>query len=453
MQPVVHRRVVVAAGVLLLAGAVLGPAPAAADLKPGGIMSSNVTWLGTLPIDSPGIGARVVQVGTQMRFYVTSSRGLSIYDVTTPTLPVLLGTVALPHWENEDVEVSADGRRVIISGDILGPTFIIDATNPAVPQVAKVLSLASHTVTCVDDACNWVYASTGRIYDLGILAAPRILSGSLGWLRQVEAHMGQSFQQSSAHDLSVDPAGYVHVDEMPRVMLDVSDPEHPLLKARSAPSVAAPGGGSIAYQHNNLRPYAGEWVPRPAGDTSAYQPGEDVPRGELLLANGESNFTRTCNGTTNGPFATWSLKNWDRGAEIKIVDVYRPVSGQYTNGDPAVNTLGCSGHWFDERAGLVTAAWYEHGTRFLRVDATGEITEVGFFQPVVGSAFASYFVTDDIVYTVDFHRGIDILRFDRSAPTPSEAEINASWLEALGAVSPDVEAYRAYCNLAVQQSS
>src|SRR5690606_26466676 len=97
--------------------------------------------------------------------------------------------------------------------------------------------------------------------------------------------------------------------------------------------------------------------------------------------NGETNLTGTCN-AGSGPFATWSARDWDEGAPLEVLDVFRPVSGTWTNGDPALNVLGCSGHWFTTRTvgddQLVAAGWYEHGTRLLRVDgATGAISQVG----------------------------------------------------------------------------
>lgn len=414
-------------------------------------MSANVEWVANIPVDSPGVGGRVVQLVDQTRFYVSGGKGMSIYDVSEPTLPLLLGTVPVPHWENEDLVVSDDGTRVIVSGERVsggatvpgfGPTYVIDATIPQAPVIAKVLTVGSHTITCVDPECDWIYSSSGEIYDLTDLAAPRILKGTAGWQRQAEAQIGFGLEQT-AHDLNQDAAGYVITDTMPRLMLDVSNPESPHVVTRSAPSV----GGEIAYQHNNLRPDALAWTARP--DSNPYVDGETLLPGEILYANGETNFTLDCDGATNGPFATWSVKNWDKGEPVELIDVYRPLSGTYENGNPAVNVMGCSGHWFTERNGLVAAGWYDHGTRFLDVDDTGQITEVGFFQPVVGAASAAHWVSDDVVYVVDYERGIDILRFDRDAPVPTQAEIDASWLANLGALpSPAAAAEQFSCRLA-----
>ncbi len=145
--------------------------------------------------------------------------------------------------------------------------------------------------------------------------------------------------------------------------------------------------------------------------------------------------------------ATYSAKNWERGDPLHLLHVFRPISGNYENGDPRVNAMGCSGHWFSEDRNLVAAGWYEHGTRFFNINPkTGVIRQVGFFQPVVGSASAAYWVGKGYVYVVDYMRGIDILKFNRTAPVPTKAEFAASWLAKLGTVDPVSEQARYFCS-------
>jgi hypothetical protein len=61
------------------------------------------------------VGAKVVQIGEQKRLYVTGVQALTIYDVTKPASPMVLGHLELPNWENEDVRVSEDDKTVLIS--------------------------------------------------------------------------------------------------------------------------------------------------------------------------------------------------------------------------------------------------------------------------------------------------------------------------------------------------
>jgi hypothetical protein len=54
------------------------------------------------------------------------------------------------------------------------------------------------------------------------------------------------------------------------------------------------------------------------------------------------------------------------------------------------------------------------------------------------------------VYVVDYGRGIDILRFDESAPRPSVEEIEASWAARANDVDGLAAAERAFCLVAQQ---
>ena len=61
--------------------------------------------------------------------------------------------------------------------------------------------------------------------------------------------------------------------------------------------------------------------------------------------------------------------------------------------------------------GIIAAGFYDHGTRFLRVSDKGKVSEEGYFLPYRGDTSAAYWLTDEIVYSIDYERGIDILRY------------------------------------------
>ena len=365
------RRIALLLSLLLISAAAFAPANAKSSVvyKPpgvGGFMSPNVTYVATIPIDSPGVGGRMVTVGAQKRFYVTGVRGLTVYNMTNPALPVPLGHLEAPHWENEDVSVSADGKTVIISVEA-GAMYVIDTSALPAMQIVGTATFGGHTSSCVTPNCEWVYSSGGNIYDLRDRTKPVMITKK--W------HTGHRFNNatvgvSGIHDLNLVGPNLVITDSNPRLVLDVTDPAVPKLL-----SIGKPNAGSIQnfsdprLQHNSQRPNGNAWVPRNAEDP-VDMADPNLRPGEILLGNSELNANTDC--TMAGGFSTWNMRDFDKGAAMKQIEVFRPVrgAGDYdTDGNPAVNGLGCSGHWFTERNGIVAASWYEHGVRFLTYDA------------------------------------------------------------------------------------
>lgn len=414
----------------------------------GGFMSPNVEYVGTIPIDSPGVGGRMVKVGNQTRFYVTGLKGLTIYDVTDPSLPVPIGVYPYYHSQNEDVDVSDDGKRVIISADgsLLVPIapqsvgiHVIDTSDLSDIKEIGMINASNHTTTCADAACEWLYGSNGRIYDATFTTNPTAV---------VDTGVKWKPSSGSAHALNRDAAGLMVSDTNPRLVLDPrEDPAHPRIIAQGFRN----GPMDNKLQHNNVRPRADEWVPR--DPASADYNDLTLRPGELLIGNSESNLNNAC--AAAGGLSTWSMRNFDQGKEMYMLDSFLPRNGDWnTNGDPARNALGCSGHWFTERNNMVAAGWYEHGIRFFSIDPTdGFIQQAGFFNPVVTEASAAHWVTDaagnEYVYSVDYARGIDILRFDRSASAPTRKQTRASWVPT-GYVGTFASAERYYCELAMK---
>lgn len=396
-----------ACAVALVAGCLVAPSSSAGP-GPGGFTSPNVTWVGNVPLDAPAIGGRVLTVKGQRRFYISGTKGLSIYDVTNPALPVPLGTLAMPHFENEAVAVSDDGSTVILSSDpSFGQpplTYVVDTSVVTAPRVVSVIPDGSHTVTCANVRCSHIYANAGWVYDITNRAAPRPVDTARN--------------AGADHYASRDAAGLLWDDGS--VIDPRRDPERPTRKNLGS------GGW-----HNNMRPNADKWRPRKASDT-----GGSLKPGELLIGNGETWLAPGKCSARSAGITTYSITNFDRGGRAREIDSILPVNGTFDDGNPPVDAVGCSAHWFDYRNGIVAAGWYDHGTRFIKVDErSGKMTEIGFHQAVVTEAWGAYWVTDEYVYSVDAVRGIDILRLDRKAkPTtpgrPSEPRPSAPLSEA-----------------------
>ncbi|AXV05614.1 hypothetical protein DVS28_a0913 [Euzebya pacifica] len=450
------------------------------------LTSDNVTYHGTIPIDSPGVGGEVVHRADLDKtfFYATGAKGLSIYDITDPALPILVSTFPFWHAQNEDVRTSADGTMVMISADgsILVPIApltvgitLIDVTDPALPEIVASSNdlvmgrgtnrgIAEHTSECAVDDCSVIYGRTGRIYTVDFDAGT-ITPIERRWNQFLDPTTGSVRETSQIHALDRDESGLVIADSTPRLVLDplglfepLSTPENPAVL-----SIGERPENDDRLQHNNRRPGALDWTPRdPADPADAIETRtvtgrerslselDDRPvlrEGELLIGNSESNLNTGC--SEAGGLSTWSMANFDQGAEMQPLEVFRPLKGTYVDGSPLVNALGCSGHWFTIRDGVVAASWYEHGIHFFDIDMeVGTIDEVGFFQPIATEAGAAYWVDDSFVYSVDYARGIDIVSFDREAAAPSQLELDNAWLTNLGIVGSVAPNERAWCRLA-----
>lgn len=401
---------------------------------PGAVQTSpNVKHIGTIPIDGAGVSMRLVKVGSQQRAFVSGAAGLSIYDATNPKAPLLLGHLPFYNWENEDIAVSADGKTAFLTEfDGLLYLHVVDVSDPSVPVIVGTLSPGgAHTVECADKPCNYLFGSEGQTYDVRDRAHPKELN--VGW--------GQQTGAGSGHNVHQDSSGVFISDTDPLVVFTAKDPLNPKVLTRGGITK------DTQYQHNNIRTRADRYVPRKRGESL----GGPIRNGELLLGEGETNFEPQCSGS-NGAFSTWTMAGFDHKVPMRQLDTLRPVTNKALTADPAVNGLGCSGHWFTQKDAkngqiLVAAAWYEHGTRILSVSPrTGKISQVGFFQPNRGSTSAAYWMPNsDVVWSIDYHSGIDILEVNQ-APNllPTPAAIEANWLSKL-AVDPFSEAIRQLC--------
>lgn len=371
-NPHLMRKLIVA----VAAATVLAASPVAnavdvdgAAPGPGYFASDNIEYLGYVPLENDTSGARVVG----KFLYITTSRGLTIYDLSDPVSPVRLGSVLIPqdpYFAEEDVDTN--GRILLVGA--LGALNVVDVEDKSNPVVVGTLEGGdAHTVSCVLD-CKWAYASDGKIIDLRDPTKPK-LAGD--WTKVSPGGGG--------HDVSEVARGMVLTSSQPMVLLDARrDPTSPRPLAFGANS-------DRRFMHSNVWP--------------------NQMKDRFFLAGGESSGP-TCD-QSDGAFMTWDATKWKQSGRFDMIDEYRVKNGLPTDGESPAN-LYCM-HWFDvnpdyRNGGLVSVAWYEHGTRLLNVTPKGKIEEAGYFIPAGGSTSAAYWVTKDIIYTADYNRGIDIIR-------------------------------------------
>ena len=362
-------------GILMLLASLPG---AEAGPSPGGVSSDNVEWVKQIPFTGPsGAGGRLVG----KYFYALDQNKLTIYDTTDPLNPTPVGflpNVHEPIFTREDLDTNGE-ILLLPSFDVApGPLKIIsveDKTNPQV--IAEVPNASEHTFSCVLD-CTYAYGSEGTIFSLKDPTKPEVVGN---W--------GEGKQTSNAHDVTEVAPGLVITSSQPIQFLDArKNPANPKLLA-------------VGTNIDSRFIHSGIW-PRKGKD-------------KFLLMGGETNFTPRCN-EANGAFMTWDASRWKKTHTFEMIDEYRMTNGLPTEGKAAANVVGCSSHWLEahpsfKNGGVVAAAFFEHGSRFIDINRAGKIEEIGWFVPNAGSTGAVYWRTPRILYAVDYARGIDVLKF------------------------------------------
>ncbi len=378
-------RKVLAALAALTVAAAMAPG-ATAGPSEGGYSSDNVEYVGFVPFEvGTATGARTF--GNGKFLIVTSWKDFSIYDIKDPENPELLSKEPFGFkFENEDV--ATNGKIMLFSetipSDDLHIYDIEDKTNPTL--LATLEGAGDHTTDCILN-CKWAYGSEGTISDLRDPANPKLMKTK--WGEGTPAG-------NNGHDITEVAPGIVLTSTDPMMVLDAR--ENP-----AKPELVAVAEQMQEFIHSNLWPRQGKdrWA---------------LSAGETWTSGAQARCTPNSAG-----FATWDTTNWEKTKLLRKVDVYRMEGGTYADGrPPSGTTFGCSTHWFDthpdwKNGGIAAVAWYNYGTRFLKVDSKGKIEEVGWFVPIGGSTSATYWIDDEYLYSVDYNRGIDILRFTGKA--------------------------------------
>jgi hypothetical protein len=357
----------------------------------GATSSPNVEYLGSVPSEgASATGGKLVG----RYFYVTGWNSFSIYDVADPVHPRLMSKTTFPfRFENEDV--ATDGRILLYSDFATsGSLYVYDVRDKRNPKLLAELDGAGrHTMTCVL-GCDWAYGSY-----LATGPAGPLTGGGVVDLRDPR----NPKLTGDWTDNGVLPSRRVHdvTEVSPGRVLTASDPMELLAVGADVnrPRVLARGTNEGERLHTVLWPRQG--------------------RDRFIMSSFETNATPRCE-AGSGEFKTWDASSWRETGRFTEIDSFTLSNGTFADGSPPANVLGCSPHWFEPRpgfrnGGIVALAAYDHGTRFVRISGRGGISEVGHFLGSGSEASAAYWITDEIVYTVDYARGIDIVRFTGGA--------------------------------------
>ena len=372
---------------------------------PGGLASEHVEYVGFVPFEqSTSTGLTIDRKRKLM--YLTSWKNISSYDISDPTNPQLLDQLPVGFmFENEEVAIDPQGKFILFSestpNDILHVYEVEDPEN--ITEVGAVEGAGDHTSSCILQ-CNYAYGSDGSISDLRDYKKPKLIVSHADEKKNWHARIGL---MGGGHHVREVRNGLIvssNLDETPWV-IKVKNPKKPKL-------LAVGDGKKGWHGERGYLWHSAQW-PRQAKDRWLLMGGEDVLNPPK---------STTCN-EQQGPFSTFDTRGWKTSRKVVFVDTYRVDNGVYADGNPPANAFGCTGHWFTahdsfKNGGLVVMSWYDHGVRFLQITKKGKIKEVGHFLPYAGESSATYWVTKDIVYSADYTRGLDILRWTGKTLVP-----------------------------------
>lgn len=390
-----------------------------------GFTSPNVEWLGQLP-EAGAIGMKFIKdaSGKAKWMYLTGVGGLSIYDVSNPELPVPMGRLPLPHFENEDVD--GNENLAVISTSPGGQIFLIDTTNKLAPVLAATVQTDdgdAHTSSCLDGCKRWLYASEGDyLKAVDIKAA---LAGEPDAIHKVayDKYVGP------VHDVDQDAQGFLWmtgddggaaytvrpltkgVSAAIRAKTRKASPTRPVLISNMWRNGHNYGRGPEVNDfilHNSQRPVDARYTQRKGKPA--------IAKGGIFLTTEEDYLddpSGECKGA--GRFHTWDATgSLTKGAPLRRLDTFtlKEATLEPDKGNKQMGAVFCGAHWFTVKDNVVAIAMYGAGTRFLDVSDPRDIKQVGFWLTADQLAWGAYWVPgSNVVYTADAERGVDILKF------------------------------------------
>lgn len=407
------------------------------------LASPNVRLVTSFP-DTLGISG--VFAKSAPLFVLSTTTGISLFDVSDPRAPRLTAVLPLGNFENEAInygERRGPGgiveRFVMVGYDLFGipagtdpdhvgttrEVAIIDVTNPVLPRVRSTArtTTSTHTVACIRDTdCGHAYtagtAGTFSVLDLSDLNAPREIDANpavagVQPFASPAAGPNAVFTGGAGHKWNFDAAGYgTHTGSGGSAIFDVRDPAAPaLVTTTDANGTAAPWNDFI--HHNSDRPNATRFAPGTPPSVAA---------GNVVLITEEDYENPDC--ATAGSFQSWYVERLDgTPAAVHPLDRINPVS--VGEGASLPQMAFCSAHWFDHHpSGIVAQGFYQGGVRFTDVRDATDLTEYGYFVTGVSEVWDTYWVprrtargiaTGDktnLVYVVDLIRGLEVLEVD-----------------------------------------
>ena len=385
--------------------------------------TDNVEHLGRFPEHFGTAGGTPSEDGRL--FYLTDPRGVYVYDTADPASPTLLGSIRLYQTQlgaalaQEDPDTNG---TILLVDAATSPAStsaklqVVDVSDPANLKVLSSVPVTDHTWTCVtgtdatgeQNSCAYAYGRTGHIVDLTDPANPALLPDT--WRSSVD--YGDRSNTPYTHDLTEIRPGLVMTAGSTAILMDTSDPTAPirLTEIEQPDRFSSLGYHSVEWANGGRDPF--------------------LVMGTEIAPGGPTNSAGSDCKSDNSVIETWdarsvvkALEVYERSgnlnafkhAEFTKIDAF-DVSGRglFVQGGAPGHVLYCA-HWMElhpgfDGGGRMAVSYYDRGTRFVDVLPDGTMEEFGWIVPAEGYSGSPQWVSDDVVYVMDYRRGMEVLR-------------------------------------------
>lgn len=407
----------------------------------GGYASCNIKWIEHINLNGgESIGGHFV-ASTHTFFVDNWESGLYAFDTTNPLSPTLDSTLSFDQGnlgagvlvssvENE--ETAVNNKVAFLSRTPTMDVAVIDVSNPkAMSILSTVAGAYDHTMRCVEN-CAYAYGSyDGSSYTGGHLIDATNPSNATKLADWSNLNGGII----NVHDTTEIKPGLLATASNPVNFLDVSNPAAPTYMFSLPTTTEETGPTGLGPAQKGHVGHSVQW-PRQGRD-------------RWFLGQNEGAYVGLCaqyppDGRTLYGYDT---TGWESSHNFNMVGAYELVNGLGdegvaggpeavdSHGSPSTAVVGtpegCSAHWFDvnsnfDNGGLVVMASFAFGARLLNVTANGQIQQVGWFVPSgLADTVGAYWITDRIMYLVDFEAGgIDVIEY--TGPLPASGPLRTS---------------------------
>ena len=428
--------------VALAAPASAHPTTALAPTLPTDLTYSatdNVEYLGRFPEHTGTAGGQPSADGKL--FYVTDPRGVYVYDTTDPAAPVLLDSIAIYQagasaaLAQEDP--NSNGKILLVDGATTpygtAALQVVDVSNPKDLKILSSVAVTDHTWTCVsgldatgaENSCAFAYGRTGHIIDLRDPAAAKL--APVTWRKAVR--YGDKSNSPYTHDLTEIRPGLVMSSGSTAILMDTRDPLAPVRLTVIEQKNRFPSLGyhSVEWGQGGRDPFlvAGTEI---APDGATNTAGSDCKGDNSVIETWDAREVLT---GLDAYYAGASVDEAFAGRAFRKIDAYS-VSGRglFLDGAAPAHVLYCA-HWMELHpdfagGGLMAVSYYDRGTRFLNVGADGKMTEVGWITAAEGYSGSAQWLSDEVVYIMDYRRGMEVVRLKPAPATGVTAEAPAA---------------------------